>query len=111
MRLLKTLIGVIAIGFNTLAVANDAQALDAIASYSFQCNNKGGTAYLSQNHGQTWEVIPTAYFISLRKQALQMATINARLNHVDLKQLGEYILSNRPTIIKNMQQQRMIKCQ
>lgn len=111
MRLLKTLMCIAIMGYTTQASANDAQTLDAIASFSLQCNNKGGTAYLSQNQGRTWEAIPTAYYIELRKQALDMATLNARLNNVDLKQLGAYILSNRPAIIQNMQQQRMLKCQ
>ena len=111
MRLLKTLMCITMIGYATQSSANDAQTFDAIASYSLQCNKKGNTAYLSQNQGRSWEVIPTAYYIELRKQAFEMATINARLNNVDLKQLGAYILSNRPLIIQNMQQQRMIKCQ
>lgn len=111
MRLLKTLTCITIIGYATQASANDAQTFDAIAYYSLQCNNKGNTAYLSQNQGQTWEAIPTAYFIELRKQALDMATINARLNNVNIKQLGAYILSNRPIIIQNMKQQRMLKCQ
>ena len=111
MRLLKTLMCAAIIGYTTQASANDAQTFDAIAYYSLQCNNKGNTAYLSQNQGRKWEVIPTAYFIELRKQAFDMATINARLNNVDIKQLGAYILNNRPAIIQNMKQQRMLKCQ
>lgn len=111
MRLLKALMCAAVIGYTTQASANDAQTFDAIAYYSQQCNNKGNTAYLSQNQGRTWEVIPTAYFIELRKQAFDMATINARLNNVDIKQLGAYILNSRPTVIQNMKQQRMLKCQ
>lgn len=111
MRLLKTLMCAAIIGYTTQASANDAQTFDAIAYYSQQCNHKGGTAYLSQNQGRTWEVIPTAYFIQLRKQSFDMVSLNAMLNGVDSKQLEDYIVSNRATVIQNMKQQRMLKCQ
>ena len=52
MRLLKALMCAAIIGYTTQASANEVQAIDAIAYYSQQCNNKGGTAYFSNNQGR-----------------------------------------------------------
>ena len=40
-----------------------------------------------------------------------MVSLNAMLNGVDSKQLEDYIASNRATVLQNMKQQRMLKCQ
>lgn len=107
----STLIAVTILGVSTCAHADDLQAIDAIAYYGQQCNAKGKTAYFSNNHGNRWEVIQTAAYVMLRKQTLDMTSLNAMLNGVDGKQVEAYLANNRPTIIQNMQQQRMLTCQ
>ena len=111
MRLLKTLTCAAIIGYSTQASANEVQAIDAIAYYSQQCNNKGGTAYFSNNQGRSWQIIQTQVYLQLRKQSFDMVSLNAMLNGVDSKQLEDYIASNRATVLQNMKQQRMLKCQ
>ena len=111
MCLLKTLLCLAIIGYTTQESANEVQAIDAIAYYSQQCNNKGGTAYFSNNQGRSWQVIQTQAYLLLRKQSFDMVSLNAMLNGVDSKQLEDYIANNRATVIQNMKQQRMLKCQ
>ena len=111
MRLLKTLMCAAIIGYSTQASANEVQAIDAIAYYSQQCNKKGGIAYFSNSQGRSWQVIQTQAYLQLRKQSFDMVSLNAMLNGVDSKQLEDYIASNRATVIQNMKQQRMLKCQ
>ena len=69
------------------------------------------TAYFSNNQGRSWQAIQTQVYLQLRKQSFDMVSLNAMLNSVDSKQLEDYIASNRATVIQNMKQQRMLKCQ
>ena len=69
------------------------------------------TAYFSNNQGRSWQAIQTQVYLQLRKQSFDMVSLNAMLNGVDSKQLEDYIASNRATVIQNMKQQRMLKCQ
>ena len=105
MRLLKALMCAAIIGYTTQASANEVQAIDAIAYYSQQCNNKGVQLTLATTkaaHGKPSK---------LRKQSFNMVSLNAMLNGVDSKQLEDYIASNRANVIQNTKQQRMLKCQ
>ena len=60
----------------------------------------GTTSGGADGKKQTIEFLPAGSFVRV-----------AMLNGVDSKQLEDYIASNRATVIQNMKQQRMLKCQ
>lgn len=114
MKILKHLtLTAAALGFQTIANANDLITLEAIKYYANMCYQAGGVSYISNNNGISWSALDAQEATQAAKHAKSMALINASMSGQKLSdaQLSEYLNTNVQPKAQALENSKTLHCE